>query len=101
MELCEIDLENNGTVKTCTTLFTKNIDSLCGSVGRSDITFDQPADENGESGVYNTGWMSQSSDISSYSGKAVRLKFSATDVGDSIYDSAILLDNIIVVETTP
>ena len=101
VELCEIDLENNGTVKTCTTLFTKNIDSLCGSVGRSDITFDQPADENGESGVYNTGWMSQSSDISSYSGKAVRLKFSATDVGDSIYDSAILLDNIKVVETTP
>jgi hypothetical protein len=97
VKICELDLENNATEKECKTLLNKNIDSLCSSVGRSDIVFDLPADENG-SGVYDTGWQNYYQDISDYAGKAVRLKFSATDVGDSIYDTAILIDQIEISE---
>jgi len=98
VQICELDLENNATEKECKTLLNKNIDSLCSSVGRSDIVFDQPADENG-SGVYDTGWLPHFEDISDYAGKAVRLKFSATDVGDSIFDTAILIDKIEINKT--
>jgi len=44
--------------------------------------------------VYMTGWQSSSLDISSYQGQCVTLMFRATDVGDSIYDTAVLLDDI-------
>lgn len=94
VEMCEVDLDNNGSTKGCTTLLYKDVDSLCGSVTQSDIGFDQ-------GDVHDTGWQNKSVDISAYAGKAVRLKFFATDVGDSIYDTAILIDDIKIVETTP
>lgn len=46
--------------------------------------------------VYMTGWMSSSFDISPYQGKTVTLVIESGDVGDSIYDSATLLDEISV-----
>jgi hypothetical protein len=52
-----------------------------------DIVFDQ-------GGVYKTGWQSESFDIKSYRGKCVTLIFRSTDVGDSIYDTAILIDDV-------
>jgi hypothetical protein len=52
-----------------------------------DIVFDQ-AD------VYMTGWQSASYDVSAYQGKIITLILGAGDVGDSVYDTAILLDNI-------
>ena len=65
----------------------KTIDDLCGSVSKVTNKFDQ-------GDVYATGWQTQDIDISSYVGKSVSLQFYSTDVGDSIYDSAILIDNI-------
>jgi len=48
--------------------------------------------------VWSTGWQPQSIDISGIAAanqnKPVTIKFSAGDVGDSIFDSAILLDAI-------
>jgi len=44
--------------------------------------------------VYMTGWQSSSLDISSYQGQCVTLMFRATDVGDSAFDTAVLLDDI-------
>jgi hypothetical protein len=48
--------------------------------------------------VWSTGWIPQTVDISdiaaSASGAGVKLRSRATDVGDSIFDSAILLDDI-------
>jgi hypothetical protein len=80
--------ERSATVEgNCQTLFQRNIDQLCSAASPSDISFDQ-------GGVYNTGWARQSVDVSGYAGKNVVLRFFSTDVGDSIYDSAILLDDI-------
>lgn len=46
--------------------------------------------------VYMTGWQEASFDISKYRGKTVTLKFQSGDVGDSVFDSATLLDEIMV-----
>ena len=86
--MCEVK-DVNGTMSksNCSTLFIKTIDDLCGSVHKVSNTFDQ-------GDVYATGWQTQEVDISSYAGKSISLQFYATDVGDSVYDSAILIDNI-------
>ncbi len=70
-----------------TSLQYNNVDSLCGSVSSSDVSFDK-------GGVYNTGWQSQSVDVTAQVGQSGSLTFSAGDVGDSIYDTAILIDNV-------
>lgn len=86
--MCEAKDENGTMTKTnCNTLFIKKIDDLCGSVFKVNNKFDQ-------GDVYATGWQTQEVDISTYAGKSVSLQFYSTDVGDSIYDSAILVDNI-------
>ena len=51
------------------------------------IVFDQ-------GGVYMTGWKTSTFDISKYQGKTITLVIESGDVGDSIYDSATLLDEI-------
>jgi hypothetical protein len=54
-----------------------------------DVVFDQ-------GDVYMTGWQTSTFDISAYKGKCVTLALRCTDVGDSVYDTAILIDNIIL-----
>lgn len=54
-----------------------------------DVVFDQ-------GGVFMTGWQSESFDISSYRNKCVTLTLRSSDVGDSIYDTAILLDDVAI-----
>jgi hypothetical protein len=76
-----------GAVGGFTTLFNKTIDGLAGQVIPADVGFDQ-------GGVYKTTWRMDTLNLHTYSGKTVVLRFSCTDVGDSIYDSAILLDDI-------
>ena len=44
--------------------------------------------------VYTTGWITSTFDISKYKGKKVKLVIETGDIGDSIYDSATLLDEI-------
>ena len=80
-------------------LLRKTIDNIASQFGATqekqgmliavspDIVFDQ-------GGVYMTGWQEISFDITSYRGQVVTVIFSAGDVGDSIYDTAILLDNV-------
>lgn len=52
-----------------------------------DIVFDR-------GDVYMTGWQSSSFNITGYQGKCVSLVLRCTDVGDSIFDTAVLLDDI-------
>ena len=54
-----------------------------------DIVFDR-------GGVYITGWQTSTFNISQYAGQRITLILRAGDVGDSIYDTAILLDDIAV-----
>ena len=46
--------------------------------------------------VYMTGWKTSTFDISKYQGRTITLLIESGDVGDSIYDSATLLDEISV-----
>lgn len=91
-------------------LFYRRIDDLCGAVFPTSLYFDQsgpgciPTDGVGygtggnDCTVWSTGWQLQSIDISGIAtanqNKPVTIRFSAGDVGDSIFDSAILLDAI-------
>jgi hypothetical protein len=91
-------------------LFDRGVDNLCNLVGVSNLTFDQsgagcvptPGAGFGTGGndckVWTTGWKRQSIDISEIVmqnlNKPVAIRFSAGDVGDSIFDSAVLIDDI-------
>ncbi|MCB0727873.1 MAG: choice-of-anchor L domain-containing protein [Ignavibacteriae bacterium] len=82
-------------------LYRKTIDQIAAQFGATqqepgmlvsvspDIVFDV-------GGVYMTGWDNLSFDVTAYRGQTVTLVLSAGDVGDSIYDTAILLDVISV-----
>ncbi len=54
-----------------------------------DIIFDR-------GGVYMTGWQTTTYSVSAYVGQKITLILRAGDVGDSIYDTAIVLDDITV-----
>jgi hypothetical protein len=83
-----------------TTLLYKNIDDLCGSVVQAQgIHFDQPEPDPDdpdaiEDGVWMTGWTPVTLNISAYAGKSVTITFACGDIGDSIFDTAVLLDEI-------
>jgi hypothetical protein len=78
-----------GVELSCNNLLYKTVDALCSSVFAVSFSFDR-------GGVYSTGWLNASLPIipASLAGKSVKLTFSAGDVGDSIYDTAVLIDNI-------
>lgn len=92
-------------------LFYRKVDDLCGSVSPSNLKFDQssgfctPFPEwvgygtgGNDCTVWTTGWQLQSVDISGIAtanqNKPITIRFSAGDVGDSIFDSGIILDAI-------
>ena len=57
-----------------------------------------PADVSFDKGdVHKTGWVSQAVDVTALAGTSGVLRFGAEDVGDSIYDSVILVDRVRVV----
>ena len=86
VSMCEVDLTSNIS-SNCSVLFERKVDDLCPQVLPVANNFDQ-------GDVYATDWQTANVDISSYAGKSISLRFESTDVGDSIYDSAILIDNI-------
>ena len=45
-------------------------------------------------GVYATGWQTATVDVTAMAGTSGMLSFAAHDVGDSIFDSAILIDGV-------
>ncbi len=53
--------------------------------------------EGGDDTTYHTTWKTvKDTTISKYAGQYVFLRFSVSDVGDSIYDTAALIDNIVI-----
>ena len=97
-----IDVCESGGSQGCTSVFDTSVNKLCatpGALERSDVSFDiQDPNPAGRidtgTGVSDTGWQSQVIAIGQYAGKRVDIRFFSTDRGDSIYDSAILLDDI-------
>ncbi|HMG16680.1 MAG TPA: choice-of-anchor L domain-containing protein, partial [Saprospiraceae bacterium] len=45
-------------------------------------------------GVFMTGYINASFDISAYQGKCITLEFRCSDVGDSSFDTAVVIDNV-------
>ena len=76
-----------------TELFYINIDAMCEDVVPTAIRFDREPVA-GEPGVYRTGWRALELNVAPWAGQTVTLRFAAGDIGDSIYDSAILIDAI-------
>ena len=79
-----------------TELQKTKVDDLCNdpnvTLVQADVAFDQ-------GDVYMTGWIPQSVDVTALAGTTATLTFAAGDVGDSIYDTVILVDNVnLVVE---
>jgi hypothetical protein len=72
-------------------LQSTKVDDLCNdpnaNLVEADVGFDQ-------GGVYMTGWLQQSVDVTALAGTTATLTFAAGDVGDSIFDTVILVDNV-------
>ena len=71
------------------TIVFYHIDDLCDTVTHVGIAFDK-------GDVYMTGWRQASIDVSAYAGtgEGVTLTLSCGDIGDSNWDTAILIDDI-------
>lgn len=95
-----------------TVLLSETVDSLCGSVFPTSLFFDQGGPDCevdgggiGEGGndctVWSTGWRHAVIDVSAIAalnqGKGVKLRFRNFDEGDSIFDSAVLIDQVEIV----
>lgn len=50
--------------------------------------------EDGDDTTYHTKWQTAKIDVSKYQGKLVTLQFIVYDVGDSIFDTAVLVDDV-------
>jgi len=83
----DVTLETpDGTV----TLLHLTIDDLCESVTPAPVVFDQ-------GDVYMTGWITFTVDISAYAGQGgVTITFTTGDIGDSIFDTAVLVDALTI-----
>lgn len=86
-------------------LYAGAIDDFCGGVTPSEVVFDVgPSGEPGDPyydpvGVYHTGWTPLSLPISHHAGDTVILRIRIQADGDASYHSALLLDEIAIVET--
>ncbi len=97
----EATLELNGSQKQ---LVSVKVDDLCGemdngcwSCGSQHVGLEPSSVSFDVGEVFNTPWQTVAVDMVPYAGKGpVTLSLFATDVGDSIYDSAILLDGILL-----
>ena len=88
-------------------LFTSSVDTLCQSCDGTDLESEAcknlPLQAGGVSfdrgGVWTTGWNSnQTVSLSEYKEKAVTIRFYIEDKGDTSYDTAVLIDNIRIIE---
>jgi hypothetical protein len=75
-----------------TSLQSTRVDDLCPFVVPDPVEFDQ-------GDVYTTGWVAQAVDLTPLAGTTGVLRFAAKDVGDSVFDTVILVDRVkLVVE---
>ena len=75
------------------TVFEKSIDDIN---AQYPLTLVSPAIVFDQGDIYGTGWLDLTLDLSAYQGDLVTVRFQASDFGDSIYDTVILLDQIAI-----
>jgi len=76
------------------TVFQESVNSLC----PTSLTEVSPIDDSGD--CFKTGWRQGSVNLSAYANQDVTLRFEVQDKGDEVYDTAVLVDNI-VINTAP
>ena len=83
-----------GKVGAPATLLTRTVDNLCASVTEAAVLIPQSGDPDG---AWTSGWQHATGlDVSEFAGQSdVELVLSVTDVGDSAYDTVILIDNVV------
>ena len=74
-------------------MFEKSIDDIN---AQYPLTLVSPAIVFDQGDIYGTGWLDLTLDLSAYQGDLVTVRFQASDFGDSIYDTVILLDQIAI-----
>ncbi len=52
--------------------------------------------EGGDQTTYHTGWNTATIDVSEYQGQIISVRFLTYDVGDSVYDTATIIDSVII-----
>lgn len=52
--------------------------------------------DGGDNTMYETQWKTVTIDVEQYAGKAIKLEFNVNNVGDNTYNSAVLIDNVLV-----
>ncbi len=88
LEYCDSPYQDSLSVELgAVVLETMRIDDLCNTVTSVEVDFDK-------GGVYATGWRTTTVDVTALAGSSGILRFAAHDVGDSIFDSAILIDRV-------
>ena len=89
-DFLKISITSNGVSEV---VFEKSIDQIANEYEllpvSPEIIFDQ-------GDVYMTDWQRTSFDITQYSGQNITLTIEVGDVGDSVCDTAVLLDKIII-----
>ena len=75
------------------TVFEQSIDDIN---AQYPLTLVSPAIVFDQGDVYGTGWLDVTLDLSAYQGDLVTVRFQASDKGDSIYDTVILLDQVAI-----
>jgi hypothetical protein len=84
-----------------TVLLEKSVDKIAAQFGATkesagSLQYVSPGIKFDRGDVYATGWVSETFDVSKFKGQTVTLTVSVGDVGDSSYDTAVLLDDISV-----
>ena len=72
-------------------VYSNSINRATWLLQRVDLNFD-----GGDYTTYQTGWDTIICDIKAYAGKEIKLVFTVYDVGDSDYDTVVLLDNVCI-----
>ncbi|MCB0334927.1 MAG: CHAT domain-containing protein [Bdellovibrionales bacterium] len=90
--ICTGEIGSNS--ENCTSLLHYKIDDLCDLHEKGQIPLTESDVHFDKGGAYYTGWQQSSLSLQAYQGQLVTIKFASGDVGDSIYDTAILLDDI-------
>lgn len=90
-----VSLVDKNDMANTAILLNESIDTVADGAGAVEHGFDQ-------NDVYATGWRTYSGTVpASFSGKSVSLRFAVSDIGDSIFDTAVLVDNVNIYCNTP
>ncbi len=76
-----------------TQVFKTSVNDLC-ATSEGDFILTGPIDNTAD--TWKTGWKKETIDVTSYAGSSVKLQAEVSDKGDTIYDTAVLIDDFVI-----